>query len=73
MRLGDTDFDLASREHSLQRWLGPDQEPAREPEVEAMIAAVQPVLTTTFGSTLLPFTTIGGMVSGNSLNHVRAW
>ncbi len=40
MRLGDTDFDLASREKSLQRWLGPDQEPAREPEVEAMIAAV---------------------------------
>ena len=40
LRLGDTAFDLASREHSLQRWLGPDQEPAREPEVEAMIAAV---------------------------------
>ncbi len=40
LRLGDTDFDLASREHSLQRWLGPDQEPARETEVEAMITAV---------------------------------
>ena len=40
LRLGDTGFDLASREPSLQKWLGPDQEPAREPEVEQMIAAV---------------------------------
>ncbi|PFG37237.1 putative NADPH-quinone reductase [Flavimobilis soli] len=40
LRLGETDFDLASRVHSLQRWLGPDQDPAREPEVEAMVAAV---------------------------------
>src|SRR5699024_6947241 len=40
LRLGDTDFDLASRERSLQRWLGADQDPAREPEVERMIAAV---------------------------------
>lgn len=40
LRLGETEFDLASRERSLQRWLGPDQQPAREPEVEAMIAAV---------------------------------
>lgn len=40
LRLGDTDFDLASREPSLQKWLGADQDPAREPEVEQMIAAV---------------------------------
>lgn len=37
LRLGDTDFDLASREPSHQRWLGPDQSPAREPDVDRMI------------------------------------
>jgi putative NADPH-quinone reductase len=41
LRLGDTDFDLASREPSLLRWQGRDQLPAREPEVEQMIDDVR--------------------------------
>ncbi|MBO1752620.1 NAD(P)H-dependent oxidoreductase [Actinotalea sp. BY-33] len=41
LRLGETDFDLASREPSLLRWHGPDQDPAREPEVEQMIDGVR--------------------------------
>lgn len=39
LRLGETDFDLASREPALLRWDGPD--PAREPEVERMIDDVR--------------------------------
>lgn len=41
LHLGETDFDLASREPSLLRWLGSDQVPAREPEVEQMIDDVR--------------------------------
>lgn len=41
LRLGETDFDLASREPSLLRWHGRDQVPAREPAVEQMIDDVR--------------------------------
>ncbi len=37
LRLGDTDFDLASREGSHLRWQGKAQTPAREPDVDRMI------------------------------------